>query len=326
MFESPWWLPGAHLQTLWQPLVRKCPRIEVRRERIETPDGDFLDLDWHAEQHRPLVVLLHGLTGSTRSPYIIGMQSALALCGYRTVALNFRGCGGSPNRTWKAYHSGDTEDLRYLIQWLKFKEPETALRAVGFSLGGNVLLKYLGEEGACSSIKAAVSVSAPIKLALCATRLDSGLSRLYRNQLIKELKEYLIMKTCFLRENGFNEDADRLATLGPLDAVTSFWDYDDRVVARLYGFKSAADYYEQSSSFGYLRAIERPTLIIQSLDDPFLTPDVLPKPGEHGDSVRIRSSRRGGHVGFVGGEHPWRPLYWLESQVADFFSGELSVE
>jgi len=320
MFESPWWLPGPHLQTLWQPLVRNHPEIEVRRERIETKDGDFLDLDWHGESHRPLVILLHGLTGSTRSPYIVGMQTALGLNGFRSVAMNFRGCSGSPNRTWKAYHSGETEDLRHLIQWLKSRESDTELRAVGFSLGGNVLLKYLGEQGNKSGLKAAVSVSAPIKLASCATRLDSGLSRLYRNQLIKELKEYLIVKLRFLQENGYAEDADRLAALGALDAVSSFWEYDDRVVARLYGFKSAADYYEQSSSIGYLPAIETPTLVIQSLDDPFLTPDVLPKPHEYSPNVRIRSSRTGGHVGFVHGGLPWRPQYWLESVVVDFFS------
>lgn len=323
MFESPWWLPGPHLQTLWQPLLRRCPAIDVRRERIETPDGDFLDLDWHAEQHRPLVILLHGLTGSTRSPYIVGMQSALGLHGYRSVAMNFRGCSGSPNQTWKAYHSGDTADLHHLIQVLKSREPETELRAIGFSLGGNVLLKYLGEEGSGAGIEAAVSVSAPIKLAFCATRLDTGVSQLYRNQLIKELKEYLLIKTRFLRDNGYDEDAERLMVLGPLDGVRSFWDYDDRVVARLYGFKNASDYYEKSSSFGYLQAIERPTLIIQSLDDPFLTPDVLPKPQEHGAHVSIRATPRGGHVGFVHGDRPWRPQYWLESEVTRFFAGKI---
>ncbi|MEY4683784.1 MAG: hypothetical protein RLZ25_243 [Pseudomonadota bacterium] len=322
MFESPWWLPGPHLQTLWQPLFRKLPEIDVRRERIETPDGDFLDLDWHGECHQPLVILLHGLTGSTRSPYIVGMQSALEIHGFRSLAMNFRGCSGSPNRTWKAYHSGDTDDLRYLIQWLKTKEPETELRAVGFSLGGNVLLKYLGEEGGNSRIEAAVSVSAPIKLASCASRLDSGISRLYRNQLIKELKEYLVVKTRFLRDIGCDEDADRLDALGPLDAVSSFWDYDDRVVARLYGFEDAADYYARSSSYGYLEAIECSTLIIQSMDDPFLTPDVMPTPEEMGAAVRVSSSRSGGHVGFVLGQNPWRPRYWLETKVTNFFQTE----
>ena len=319
MFESPWWLPGPHLQTLWQPLIRKLPAIQVRRERIETADGDFLDLDWHGEHHRPLVILLHGLTGSTQSPYIVGMQSALELNGYRSVALNFRGCGGTPNRTWKAYHSGDTQDLRYLIQWLRSKAPDVGLRAVGFSLGGNVLLKYLGEEGDRSHLEAAVSISAPIKLASCSSRLDRGLSRLYRNQLIKELKEYLVVKSQFLRQIGCDEDADRLDALGPLDSVSSFWEYDDRVVARLYGFRDAADYYARSSSFGYLRAIECATLIIQSLDDPFLTVDVLPKPEEVGCRVKVSATRRGGHVGFIQGQSPWSPRYWLEDQVIGFF-------
>lgn len=319
MFESPWWLPGPHLQTLWQPFMRVLPKIRVRRERIPTPDGDFLDLDWHAESHRPVVILLHGLTGSTRSPYIVGMQSALGLHGYRSVALNFRGCSGSPNRTWKAYHSGETHDLRYLIQILKTREPDCILRAVGFSLGGNVLLKYLGEEGGRSGIESAVSVSAPIKLASCATRLDSGISRLYRNQLIKELKDYVTIKKKHLRDIGCHEDAERLEALGPLASVSSFWEYDDRVVARLYGFKDASDYYAQSSSISYLGAINTPTLIIQSLDDPFLTPDVVPEPHEHSCHVLVCSSPAGGHVGFVQGKTPWQSEYWLEKQVVTFF-------
>lgn len=325
MFEAAWWLPGAHLQTLWQPLFRKCPVIKVRRERIDTPDGDFLDIDWHAEHNQPLVLLLHGLTGSTRSPYIIGMQSALAEIGFRTVALNFRGCSGCPNQTWKAYHSGDTSDLRHLIQLLKARDPEIPIRAIGFSLGGNVLLKYLGEEGRRSNIEAAVSVSAPIKLAECATRLDTGLSRLYRNQLIKELKEYLVIKRNYLHEIGSLEDAERVAALGSLDSVRSFWEYDDRVVARLYGFRDAADYYDQSSSYGYLGTIETSTLIIQSMDDPFLTSDVLPKSGEYSPSVQIGTSQKGGHVGFVYGHRPWQPQYWLESKVAEFFTNHRSA-
>lgn len=299
--------------------MRELPKIRVRRQRVQTPDGDFLDLDWYGEHHSPIVILLHGLTGSTRSPYIVGMQSALSFHGYRSVAMNFRGCSGSPNLTWKAYHSGDTQDLRHLIQQLRCNEPDTPLRAIGFSLGGNVLLKYLAEEGSQSRIEAAVSVSAPIKLAACATRLDQGISRLYRNQLIKELKEYLSMKANHLREIGHHDDADRLDDLGPLDSVSSFWEYDDRVVARLYGFKDASDYYTQSSSFGSLGAIRSSTLIIQSLDDPFLTPDVIPKPHEHPANVWVRSSRTGGHVGFVQGPVPWRPVYWLESQVKEFF-------
>ena len=323
MFESPWWLPGPHLQTLWQPFFRKLPLIDVRREQIQTPDSDVLDLDWHAEHHHPIVILLHGLTGSSRSPYIVGMQSALGLRGFRTVAMNFRGCGGSPNLTWKAYHSGDTQDLRQLIQRLKSREPETPLRAVGFSLGGNVLLKYLGEEGSRSGIEAAVSVSAPIKLAHCATRLDTGMSRLYRNQLIKELKDYLVFKARHLRDIGHHQDAERLERLGPLRSVSSFWEYDDRVVARLYGFNGASDYYAQSSSHGYLGSIDTPTSIFQSLDDPFLTADVLPQPHECSPKVQVRVSRGGGHVGFVRGRVPWRPEYWLESQISEFFESSM---
>lgn len=319
-FHSPWWLRGGHLQTLFQPFWRKLPTLDVQRERMETPDGDFLDLDWVGTSRGPIVVLLHGLTGSSRSPYIVGLQAALMNEGYRSVCMNFRGCSGSPNRTWRAYHSGETGDLKFVLETLRMNEPEIPIYAVGFSLGGNVLLKYLGEEGTLAIPKKAISVSAPLRLDCCASRLDQGLSRLYRNQLIRELKDYLRDKKEHLRQIGNTEDVLRIDALGSMDDVVSFWDYDHRVVAGLYGFESAKDYYEKSSAIGFLKAIARPTLIVQAKNDPFLIPSMVPQSSECSDHVSVMAPDCGGHVGFVRGASPWQPEYWLEGQVMEFLA------
>lgn len=323
-FRPAWWLPGPHLQTLWQPLFRRWPRPALQRERLDTPDGDFLDLDWHGPDTGPLAILLHGLSGSSRSPYIRGMQAALARQGWRSVAMNFRGCGGEPNRTAQCYHSGDTRDLGYLCQTLRQRYPNRALAAVGYSLGGNVLLKWLGEQGGRAGLSTAVAVSAPLRLALCADRLDRGASRFYRNQLLRELKAYVAGKQRHLAAQGLAAEARRLAELGDLSPIRSFWDYDHQVVARLYGFRDAHDYYQQSSARSYLGQIQRSTLVIQALDDPFMSPAVLPEPHELSVWVKLEVTREGGHVGFVGGRLPGRPDYWLERRVPAFLTAALA--
>lgn len=262
-------------------------------------------------------MILHGLTGSSRSPYVVGLQSALHAKGVASVALNFRGCSGTPNRTWRAYHSGETGDLRFVLDTLRTRAPERPLYIVGYSLGGNVVLKCLGETGHDALVEAAVAVSVPLRLDLCATRLDRGLSKIYRHNLITELKDFVKTKRLHLRQLGRVEDARRIEALGDLKDVRSFWDYDDRVVARLYGFEDAHDYYRKSSSFGYLKTIEKPTLLIQAEDDPFLLPTMIPGPEDHSAAVVVDAPKAGGHVGFVGGS-PWSPHYWLEHRILQF--------
>jgi uncharacterized protein len=317
-FQSAWWLPGPHLQTLWQPLFRRRPQPQTRRERLDTPDGDFLDLDWLGPAYGAIVILLHGLSGSSRSPYIRGMQAALAEHGWQTVAMNFRGCGGQPNRTARGYHSGDTRDLDHLYQTLGQRYPERPLAAVGYSLGGNVLLKWLGERGYGAKMAAAAAVSVPLRLDICADRLDRGVSRLYRNQLLRELKHYVTSKRRALAADGRWAEVERLDALGDLSPIRSFRDYDNRVVAKLYGFQDADDYYRQSSARQYLAKIQRPTLIVQAHDDPFMTPAVLPEPHELSPAVRLEITGGGGHVGFVSGRWPGWPDYWLERRIAGF--------
>jgi predicted alpha/beta-fold hydrolase len=323
-FTPAWWLPGPHLQTLWQPLFRWWPQPETRRERLDTPDGDFLDLDWFGPATEPIVILLHGLSGSSRSPYIRGMQAALAGRGWRSVTLNFRGCGGEPNRTARGYHSGDTRDLDHVHQTLRQRHPDTPLAAVGYSLGGNVLLKWLGEHGPSAELFAAAAVSVPLRLELCADRMDHGWSRLYRNRLLRELKQYITRKQQSLESQGATSEAQRLVRLGELAPIRSFREYDNQVVARLYGFRDADDYYRQASAGQYLWKIQRPTLLIQALDDPFLTSAVLPEPHELSPCVQLEVTDGGGHVGFVGGRLPLRPDYWLERRITGFLADNLA--
>lgn len=318
-FKPAWWLNSPHLQTLWPALLRRLPALPTVRERLATPDGDFIDLDWYGgESPAPLVLLLHGLAGSAQSFYIQGMQAALARRGWRSAALNFRGCSGEPNRTARCYHSGDTGDLDFLYRHLRQRAPQVPLAAVGFSLGGNVLLKWLGERGGAADLLGAAAVSAPMQLNHCADRLDHGFSRFYRNHLLRELKAYIQRKRDYLRRFGPPGEREKLDRLGDLSGIRSFWEYDGRVVARLYGFRDAEDYYRQSSSRQYLQSIRIPTLIVQARDDPFTTPEILPGEDELSSHVRLEITAGGGHVGFVAGS-PTRPRYWLEQRIPGFF-------
>jgi predicted alpha/beta-fold hydrolase len=319
-FNPAWWLPGPHLQTLWQPMFRREPRPETRRERIGTPDDDFIDLDWLGPEDGPVVLLLHGLSGSSRSPYMRGLQDRMAAGGWRTVAMNFRGCGGQPNQTSRGYHSGETGDFDWVVRVVRQRYPDKPLSAVGFSLGGNVLLKWLGEHGAGAELVAAAAVSVPLRLDLCAKRLNRGVSRLYRDRLLRELKDYIAGKSRYLKSLGREEEARHLAALGDLSSIRSFWEYDDRVVAKLYGFRDADDYYDRSSSRRYLRRIRRPTLVVQARDDPFMTPEALPDPDELSSAVQLEITSGGGHVGFISGRLPFRPDYWLERRIPDFLT------
>ncbi|MGD0958249.1 MAG: hydrolase [Methylomonas sp.] len=324
-FQPACWLNNGHLQTIYPALFRRPPALAVRRERLSTPDNDVLDIDYYGHVWLPLVILLHGLTGSARSQYIAGLQAALLRSGFSSAALNFRGCGGVCNNTARCYHSGDTADLDFLYRTLRSRYPLRPLAAAGFSLGGNVLLKWLGEQGDNVKLFAAVAVSAPLQLDACATYLDQGFSRIYRNLLIKDLRRYLAAKEAHLRRHQLHAEAEKIKALGDLSAIRSFWEYDGQVVAKLYGFKDAADYYRQSSSRQYLKSIRIPSLIIQAEDDPFLPASILPDVSELSASVALEVTGGGGHVGFIGGENPLKPVYWLEQRIPAFLFGQLAA-
>ncbi len=307
------------MQTIYPALFRTLlTPPEYRRERLITPDDDFIDVDFCGTGEQPLVLLLHGLTGSSQSGYIKGLQLALLKQGLRSAAVNFRGCSGQANNRARCYHSGETQDIQFVYQTLRQREPDTPMAAVGFSLGGNVLLKWLGEQGENLNLFAAVAVSVPLVLGICATKLDNGLSKLYRGNLLKELKKYMHNKLAHLETLGRKKDAMKIKELGDLSAINSFWEYDGRVVAKLHGFQDVHDYYNRSSSRQYLKSITVSTLLIQSLDDPFMTADVLPGLNEISPHVQLEFTPHGGHVGFISGRIPFKPQYWLEQRIPEF--------
>lgn len=316
-FKPAWWCRGAHLQTLWPNRFRPRPDIALARERFELPDGDFLDIDWTGHARGPIVLLLHGLQGSSRSTYARGLLRAIAARGWRGALMHFRGCSGEPNRLVRSYHSGETSDLTHVIEHLRVREPNTPIAAVGVSLGGNVLLKWLGETGARAPVAAAVGVSVPFLLRHAADRLETGFSRLYQWSLLRSLRAAVEQK--------------RLAVALPLaiDDLASlrcFRDFDEHVTAPLHGFRGAEHYYEAASSRPYLARIAIPTLLLQARDDPFMHPAVIPEPRELPRCVALEVYERGGHVGFVMGRWPWRARYWLEERIPEFLEPYLNIK
>ena len=308
-FRTAWWLPGPHLQTLWPSLFRPRPELDLTPRRLELPDGDFLDLAFGGEPTGPLVLVLHGLEGSLQSHYAGNLLAALGKAGFRTCFMHFRGCSGEPNRLPRGYHSGETSDLQTVVDWLEGNvAPVDA--AIGFSLGGNVLLKWLGECGADAAVRRAVAVSVPFVLADADRRLQRGASRIYQHHLMQRLRESY--RTKFARiPSPLEVDVDHLRT---------FRDFDENVTAPLHGFAGADDYYSRSSSRQYLRHIERPVLILHALDDPFMWPDSVPDETELSPTVTLELARHGGHVGFVSGTIPGRARYWLDHRIVQWLT------
>lgn len=316
-YRAPWWLPGPHSVTLAAALASRAPTPPSRSERVELPDGDFVDLAWVGEgapASAPLVLVLHGLEGSVRSPYVRGVLQAIATRGWCGVLLHFRGCSGEPNRLARAYHSGETSDTRALIARLVQAHPGRPLLAVGYSLGGNVLLKYLGEEGDRTPVRAAVAVSVPMMLAPCADRLGRGLSRIYDRWLLRSLVHSTLRKLERV-ELGHGLTPEVVRQIGSLR------EFDERVTAPIHGFASADDYYARSSSRPYLSRIVRPTRIVQSRDDPFMTEAVLPEAHELSPTVTLELADEGGHVGFMSGAWPWAPRRWIDTRVVEVLEG-----
>ncbi len=316
-FRPAWWLPGPHRQTLWAALARRPRRPATTAERLELPDGDFVDLAWAGPAGGPIAIVLHGLEGGLRSRYAVGVLAALTAAGYRAVLMHFRGCSGVPNRRPRSYHSGDTGDFAHLLRVLAARHPDVPRVAIGFSLGGNVLLKYLGETGATAGVAAAVAVSVPFDLADAAGRLERGASRLYQWHLLRSLRARTRARARAL--------AGRI-DLDGLESLRTFRAFDDAVTAPLHGFAGVDDYYARSSSRRYLAGITRPTLILHARDDPFMTPAAIPAPHELPGAVQLEVSDAGGHAGFVGGTRPWAPDYWLERRALAYFADHFAAD
>ena len=310
-YRAPWWLPGGHLQTVYAVLA-PAPRVPWRRERIETPDGDFVDLDWvstSTPDDAPVVVVLHGLEGSSTSHYAIGLLRHAKAQGWRAGVLNFRSCSGEPNRLPRFYHSGDTADLDAVVRHLLRSDPARRLGLVGVSLGGNVLLKWLGERGAAAAqvVRRAAAVSAPLDLAAAGHALDRGVNRrLYTRVFLASLKAKVSAKIAL-----------RHVTLekGRLSRVRTLREFDDLFTAPLHGFRDADDYWTRASSASWLEHIRVPTLVLNARNDPFLPRAALESATRKvSRDVVLEFPASGGHAGFPGRGQ------WLARRVIEFLS------
>jgi uncharacterized protein len=322
-YSVPWWLRGAHAQTIAGRLLRRPRPPYFRRERIATPDGDFLDLD-HVDDpslaaDAPLVVLFHGLEGSARRGYAIHVYRELAGYGIRSVGLNFRSCSGETNRAPRMYHSGETEDIRFVLKLLRERQPTTPLGIIGFSLGGNAMLKFLGEEGDAAPmlVAAAAAVSVPYDLDAGARHLETTtMGAFYTRRFLKTLVAKTMAKAELVGPH---------CDLGRVVAARTFREFDDAATAPLHGFESAEDYYRRSSSGPYVASIRVPTLLLHAEDDPFIPFRCFPHDAVAANpSVSVIVHRRGGHVGFIDGQ-PWRPTFWAERVGARYLAAQLTA-
>ncbi|EGV16888.1 hydrolase [Thiocapsa marina] len=302
-FRPAWWLPGAHLQTLWPSLSRPRPRPDLARRRIELADGDFIDLAI-GRGAGPRILVIHGLEGGLDSHYAASLVARLEREGFQPIFMFLRGCSDESNRLDRAYHSGATEDLAEVLAVLAGDPRGVPAAAIGFSLGANLLLKYLGETDR-PAVGSAIAVSVPFVLRDAMLRLDMGFSRVYRRHLLTKLKASLRRK---FHGRRFPLQVD-------LDAIRDFNAFDDRITAPLNGFEGVFDYYSRASCRQFLPSIRTPTLIIHAIDDPFMFPTTIPWEHELGPEITLELSDHGGHVGFIAGPWPWRAQYWLEDRI-----------
>ncbi len=311
-FQPPPWLRNAHLQTIWAVLARRGIDLYYERERLELPDGDFLDLDWSRAGHDRLAILSHGLESDSSAGYVRGMAAALNTAGWDALAWSFRGCGPEPNRLLRLYHSGETGDLGRVVDHAAATYRQIVL--VGFSLGGNLTLKYLGETPPHPAVVGGVAISAPVDLAASARRLDSQRSnRVYLRRFLKTLVAKVEAKA--LRFPG------EIDTAG-IRRIRSFQEFDDRYTARLHGFRDAADYWARASARPFLPGIGVPALLLNARDDPFLAPECFPTAeAEASAYFFLEAPAHGGHVGFVEGLRRRGPN-WLERRTVDFLASQ----
>lgn len=319
-FKPASWLRHRHLQTMLPSMPWAYRRTSsLHRTVLELPDGDVTAVDWVAgsasmPKITPLLVILHGLESSSASAYARMLMHAATDCGWRCCVLHFRDCGDYRNRLPRRYHAGETNDLRHFLKTLIDSGNIGPIVAAGYSLGGNVLLKYLGESGDKTPLRASVAVCVPLNLHKCAEALNIGFSKFYQRYLLKSMKESVARK--------FDRHTAAFDWNRTMQART-FAEFDDAVTAPLHGFNGMQDYYDRCSSVRFLRDISVPTLIINALDDPFMTPDVIPAEDELSAHVRLEVSDSGGHVGFVEGGTPWRPKFYLPRRVVQFLKEQL---
>lgn len=318
-FKAAWWLSNPHLQTLGAKIFQR-KKIITYPEILTLPDGDFVELAWtETPQHqntKPIVVVLHGLEGSKNSHYARSILSTIKTNGWIGLLMHFRGCGQQSNRLANSYHSGDTRDIFYLTTQLQQRFKHCQFSALGFSLGGNVLTKYLAKYPD-NPYQAAAVICAPLDLASCSERINSGFSRVYQKYLLdmlkasalKKIKAQLISHICTAK----------------LKAIETIKEFDEKITAPLNGFSDAMDYYQQASGKTTIQEIKQPCLFIHASDDPFLNhQQTLPKEPLPAH-LTFEISSKGGHVGFITGKNPFKPKFWLEQRVPEFFANYFAI-
>jgi uncharacterized protein len=319
-YRAPLWLPGGNLQTLYPALLAPRPHVAWRRERWDTPDGDFIDLDWTGDRNsdlkivdreRPLLVLFHGLEGSSNSHYARALMHAAQQRGCRGVVVHFRGCSGEINRLPRAYHSGDSSEIDWVLRRLH-RQHGNPLHAVGVSLGGNALLKWLGEqrEAAAGVLQGAAAISAPVDLHAAADALERGFNMNYTRNFLATMKQKSLAK--LKRHPGLFDPAR-------LRAARTLREFDDLVTSRLHGYRDVDDYYTRASSKPLLAQITVPTLLLNARNDPFLPAAALPAPHQLAPAISAVFPDEGGHVGFP---DALGTLDWLPRVVLEFVTQE----
>lgn len=328
-YRPPRWLRGAHAQTIYPALFRKVAGVTYRRERLTLPDGDFLDLDWAVGSRQStvvsrqsgistvdyqlstvdLVILSHGLEGDSTRQYILGMVRLLNQHHFDCLAWNYRSCSGEMNATLRFYHSGATDDLHSVVQHARAKG-YAKIFLVGFSLGGNLTLKYLGEQGGGAGIERAIVFSVPLHLSSSSRRIDSGGSRVYSRRFNRSLKRKIAEKAARM--------PDRISAAN-LKKVRTLRDFDDFYTSQLHGFRDAEEYYERNSSIHFVGRIAVPTLIVNARNDPFLSAECFPfQKMEALEGVWFEAPEEGGHCGFYPADYDG--TLWSERRALNFFT------
>jgi predicted alpha/beta-fold hydrolase len=312
-YRAPLWLPGGHAQTIYPAFVPR-PKVDYRRQRVDTPDGDFVDFDWLASEARadaPLVVLFHGLEGSSASHYALALMAHLVSLGWRGVVPHFRGCSGEPNRLARAYHSGDHAEVGWILQTIRAMEPSAPIFAAGVSLGGSALLNWLGREEYCARdvLEAAAAVSTPLDLTAAGIAIGQGLNRIYARHFLATL-----VPKALAMASRFPAALDPTA----IALCRTMHRFDEVVTAPLHGFRGADDYWQRASSKPWLKGIAVRTLVLNARNDPFIPAESLPRRSEASAAVTLEQPEGGGHGGFLDARFPGS-LGWLPGHLTDFF-------
>ncbi|MES2354167.1 MAG: hydrolase [Pseudomonadota bacterium] len=317
-YRAPIWLPGGNLQTIYSAKLARRPKVIYKRQRWETPDGDFIDLDWvnddttnEAKQDKPLHILFHGLEGSSNSHYAVSLMAAVQHWGHNGVVVHFRGCSGEMNRLPRAYHSGDSTEIDWVLRRFRQMHEKNPILVTGVSLGGNALLKWLGEQGAAARpiITAASAICAPIDLMASGLHLQRGFNMLYTSMFLSTLKQKSLAKLM---------DYPHLFDQQIMQSARNLYEFDNVVTAPLHGYRDTNDYWTHASSKPVLKYIAVPTLVLNALNDPFVPAHSLPEEQNVSDHVQLEYPATGGHLGFVSGPFPGH-LAWLSDRLLYHF-------